>query len=96
MPVFWVGCNTQSVSRSAVPEGVVSRYSTSRAGDVMRIGWESKAGTFYSVSYREKTDQGVRRKFVSKRVLGTGDWITIEDHLDAGISRVYRIEELDL
>jgi hypothetical protein len=92
MQGIFFGCTTvEERPGKPAPADVVSRYSTSRAGEVMNVGWQTEADTFYAVFYRDSDKTPWR--LLKSHIRGDGKWATIRNRVNPRVHRVYLIKK---
>lgn len=66
---------------------------TTRAGNDVKISWQSKPGEMYAIHYSESRRSGSQWKILPgcERVSGTGGMIEKTDRVPAGTPRYYRL-----
>lgn len=66
---------------------------TTRAGDQVRISWQSKPGELYAIHYSASRQSGSSWQVLPgcERIAGTGGTIEKSDRVPAGTPRYYRL-----
>jgi hypothetical protein len=92
MQGIFFGCTTvEHRPGKEAPADVVSRYSTSRAGDIMNVAWQTEVDTFYAVFYRDSEKMPWR--LLKSHVRGDGKWASISDRVNPSVHRIYLIKK---
>lgn len=85
---------TGCVSEIVKPEREIVIMAT-RVGSEYKVGWQSKSGEQYVVWYSETLGKGSQWKILpgGERVVGTGEFIEMSDHVPVGSQHYYHIEK---
>lgn len=93
MQGIFFGCASsglQTVGGQA-PEGFVTRFSTSRAGEVQLLSWKSEPGALYTVLFNDGAGKQWLPLPQAGLVRGTGKMITVRDQVPETVKRRYRV-----
>lgn len=89
--VGW-GCSSARVAQDQ-EESVRSTLIVARAGDAVKLSWESKPGLLYTVVY--SSSLGGNAKWLPlpgcERIAGNGQTMEVEDRAPEGQARYYRL-----
>ena len=86
------GCASSRVAQ-VQEESIRSTLVVARAGDSVKLSWESKPGLLYTVVYSPSLGGGAKWQVLPgyEGILGTGQTITAEDRAPEGQARYFRL-----
>lgn len=82
------------VTETSVDAGQATTLFVTRAGETASIGWMSKPGLVYTLLYADRMNTASSWQVVpdASNIIGTGEQITLTDHVAPAEQRYYRLQ----